>query len=429
MTLYMGGIILTELMMLALAIHVLNYTGFTRAQKRWYLCTFCAIMICAAAEFVAVHFNSRGPGFAVPLTVVTVFQFSLTPLLPVFFSGALGMRREATIAGAVFSLNALAQIISAPFGWIFSFDSTGTYVRGKLYIIYETFFLASLVFLIVSLFIVGKRFRHRDFWTIFMVFVVMAAAIIPMILFKIYTDYIGIGICACLCYIYFNDLIQEDIQTELIANQNRITSMQEHIISGLANLIESRDVETGEHVSRTSSYVRALAECARQDGVYTDQLTDHFIEMLYKLAPMHDIGKIVVSDQILKKPGRLTTDEFELMKQHASAGGTVAKDILAGVTDDEYLAFAIDIATYHHEKWDGSGYPNHLSGEQIPLSARIMAIADVFDALVSERCYKKPIPVDEAFEVIQSESGSHFDPKLVDVFIRHRDEFEAIRNA
>lgn len=203
--------------------------------------------------------------------------------------------------------------------------------------------------------------------------------------------------------------------------------MQERIISGLASLIESRDVETGEHVTRTSAYAKALAENARKDGVYSDEINDHFIQMLYSLAPMHDIGKIVVSDQILKKPARLTTDEFELMKRHASAGGDMARDMLTGITDEDALSFATDIATYHHERWDGTGYPDHLSGEQIPLSARIMAIADVFDALVSERCYKKAIPVDEAFEVIRSESGSHFDPKLVEVFLNHREEFERIQ--
>ena len=158
MTLYMGIMLLTELMMLSMIIHVGAYSGFTKAQKRWYLLTYSAIMLCAAAEFVAVHFNSHGPSFVVPLTIITVVQFSLTPLLPVFFAGALGMHREATIVGAVFFINALIEIISAPFGWIFYFDPNGTYIRGKLYLIYESFYLLSLVFLIISLITVGKRF-------------------------------------------------------------------------------------------------------------------------------------------------------------------------------------------------------------------------------------------------------------------------------
>ena len=248
----------------------------------------------------------------------------------------------------------------------------------------------------------------------------MVAGIIPLIFFKIYTDYIAIGICAALCYIYYNDLVQQDAKAKLVADQEVISGMQKHIITGMASLIESRDAETGDHVSRTSALVKSIAENARRDGVYADALDDRFISQLYALAPMHDVGKIVVPDEILKKPGRLTEEEFEQMKLHATAGGTVIRQILSGITDEEYLKFASDIATYHHERWDGKGYPEGLAGEDIPLAARIMAIADVFDALISERCYKKPIPLEEAYAIIRSEAGSHFDPALAKVFLDHK---------
>ena len=199
--------------------------------------------------------------------------------------------------------------------------------------------------------------------------------------------------------------------------------MQEHIISGLANLIENRDFETGEHITRTKKYVKLLAEHARDDGIYQDNIDDHYISLLYILSPLHDIGKIKVSDTILKKPGKLTVEEFDLMKQHATYGGSVVRDLLMGVTDDEYIAFASDIATYHHERWDGTGYPRGLKGSEIPLSARIMAIADVYDALTSERCYKKAFSVEEAIRIIKEESGTHFDPKLVEVFLNHKEDF------
>ena len=217
--------------------------------------------------------------------------------------------------------------------------------------------------------------------------------------------------------------MQQDTQSEFANNQKKMRDMQEHIISGLANLIENRDTETGEHITRTSSYVKTLAECARKDGVYTDIITDHYIDLLYTMAPLHDIGKIVVSDQLLKKPGPLTEQEFEQMKRHAAMGGAVVREVLNGITDEEYLSFASDIATYHHERWDGSGYPNGLKGEEIPLSARIMAIADVYDALISERCYKKAMSQDEALEIMKEKSGTHFDPKLAEVFLNHIDEF------
>ena len=199
--------------------------------------------------------------------------------------------------------------------------------------------------------------------------------------------------------------------------------MQEHIISGLANLIENRDMETGEHITRTGRFVKLLAENAKKDGVYTDQIDTHFISLLSTLAPMHDIGKIIVSDTILKKPAKLTYEEFEEMKKHASLGGNVVREVLNGITEEEYVLFAADIATYHHERWDGTGYPKRLKGDEIPLSARIMAIADVFDALISERCYKKPIPPEDAVNIIIGESGSHFDPALVKVFSVHREVF------
>ena len=339
------------------------------------------------------------------------------------------MHQEARLVGGFFFVNILVEILCAPFGLIFYFDANATYFHGNLYIIYEIFYLLSVVFLIISLVIVGKRFNKRDFRTIIMIFVLMAAAILPLLLYKVHADYIGIAFCGCLCYIFYDDLVQEDTRKELIANQERISGMQDHIITGLVNLIENRDMETGQHVARTSAYVKALAEDARKGGVYADELTDHTIELLYRTAPMHDIGKIMVSDQILKKPGRLTAEEFELMKRHAAAGGDVTRDILTGITDEEYMSFAADIAMYHHERWDGTGYPHRLAGEQIPLGARIMAIADVFDALVSERCYKKPYPVDQAFQIIEEEAGTHFDPKLVKVFLDHREDFIIIQEA
>ena len=219
-----------------------------------------------------------------------------------------------------------------------------------------------------------------------------------------------------------NEFVQTQIQV-ILENQKKISAMQNHVISGLANLIENRDTDTGGHISRTSAYVKKLSEFAREDGVYTEQITDHFITLMYTLAPMHDIGKILVPDNILKKPGRLTAEEFEQMKKHASLGGKVVSEVLDGITNEEYLAFASDIASGHHEKWDGNGYPFGLKGEQIPLPARIMAIADVFDALISRRCYKEAMPVEQAFEVIREGAGTHFDPNLVQVFLNHRQDF------
>ena len=421
MDLYASAVILTVLLMVTLILHVVFYRGFTKEQKFWFLATFVSIAFCTLAEF-AVHCGRYDPSFAIILTILTVTQFSLSPLLGVFFTGALGLRREARYATALFGLNFLIQIIAAPFGWIFRFDSTG-YHRGDAFIIYEIFYLLSLLYLVISLVIVGRRFKKRDIWTIAMLLVILAAGIAAMTFFQLHVAYLAIGMAAAVCYIYYNDLVQQDIQAEFAANQKKMSDMQVHMISGLANFIENRDLETGEHNLRTSTYVKLLAESAREDGVYADVIDDDFIAKMSTLAPMHDIGKIVVPDAILQKPGKLTPEEFQIMKRHTSEGGKVIRGILSGVSDEDYVALAEDIAMYHHEWWNGNGYPEGLKGERIPLCARIMAIADVYDALTTKRCYKDAISPESAIAIIEEESGTHFDPKLVDVFLRHKEAF------
>ena len=389
-TFYIWTTVILTLTMIAMLVHVMHYSGFTRQQKVWFLLTFVSVMVCSWAE-LAVHCGYYDVSFAPALKVITVVQFSLSPLLAVFFSGALGLHKEAKRALWFFSLSAVAEVVCAFFDKIFFFDENG-YSRGDLFIIYEVSFIIALIYLLICMAVVGRRFGHRDARTIVMVGVTLVAGIVPMMIWQLHITYLSIGLCAVLCYVYYNDLVQQDIQTELIKNQRQLSLMQTHTISGLANLIESRDAETGGHVTRTCALVKMIAENARKEGIYADKIDDHFISLVYTLAPMHDVGKIVVSDGILRKPGKLTENEFEQMKVHTTAGGTIVKKILEGSTDEEYINFATDIALYHHERWDGAGYPKGLSGEEIPLSARIMAVADVFDALVSERCYKKPFP-------------------------------------
>ena len=426
MDFYGAIVLITELMMITMSIHVLFYREFNKTQKGWFLATFIAVMFCAAAEF-AVHCGAYDVAFKIPLTILTVLQFSLAPVMATLFAGALGLKHQGKIAIGFFGANFLIEFVLVFFGKIFYFDEVG-YQRGDLFILYEIFYGISLAYLLVSLVLVSLHFRHRDVATIGLILMGLIAGIMPMTFFKLNVAYLAIGVAASLCYIFYNDLVQQDTKDELVRNERRLSEIQAHIISGMANLIESRDTDTGEHVNRTSTYVKIIAEDARAKGVYKDIITDHFILLLYTLAPMHDVGKIVVSDQILKQPRRLTQEEFEKMKWHAKDGGTVVMKILDGITDEEYIRFAADIATYHHERWDGTGYPLGLKGESIPLSARIMAIADVFDALISERCYKNAIPIDDAFEIIKSESGTHFDPKLVEVFLSDKDKYREIAN-
>jgi len=214
---------------------------------------------------------------------------------------------------------------------------------------------------------------------------------------------------------------------KMVAMQlKRITQLQQDIIITMANLIESRDGTTGEHVKRSSEYLNLLVRKLLEKGVYSDVLTPTYVDYLCKAAPMHDIGKITVSDVILQKPEALDYDEYELMKQHAAKGGELIRDNMGSIVDKEFVDIAGDVAAYHHEKWDGSGYPDGLKGEEIPLSARIMAVADVFDALVAKRQYKTGMSLEEAFGIMKDERGIRFEPVLLDVFFEAKDELAAL---
>ncbi len=197
-------------------------------------------------------------------------------------------------------------------------------------------------------------------------------------------------------------------------------------IASLASLSETRDHETGAHIMRTRHYVRTLAKQLQSSSPYGPQLTETYIDMLYKSAPLHDIGKIGVPDAILLKPGKLTKEEFEEIKKHAVYGRNVLRDTQEKLGSDPLITMAEEIAYTHHEKWDGSGYPQGLKGLDIPLSGRLMALADVYDALISKRIYKKSSSHLQAKEIIMKGAGSHFDPEIVNAFIRKEHEFVRI---
>lgn len=227
---------------------------------------------------------------------------------------------------------------------------------------------------------------------------------------------------------YKNELEEENERKTqiLIRHNSKLLAVQENAIIGMADLIENRDQDTGEHVKRTSRYVELLTRAAQKEGYCMDILTDDYAELLIKAAPLHDIGKIAVSDAILQKPGRLTEEEFEAMKRHTTAGGRIIVEVMGNIEEKGYIDIAAQVALAHHEKWDGSGYPKGLRGDEIPIGARIMAVADVFDALVSKRCYKEAMPVDKAFAIIRESGGSHFDPELSRLFCRIRKDVEAV---
>ena len=216
----------------------------------------------------------------------------------------------------------------------------------------------------------------------------------------------------------------EKLEKEVKKKTRSLVKMQNDIILSMADTVEDRDSNTGGHIRRTSECVKIFAEGLQKDPDYA-QKGEAFFECVIKAAPLHDFGKIAVDDAILRKPGKFTHEEYEIMKTHPEKGALIVAKILHSSDDKQFRKIAENVAHYHHEKWDGTGYPKGLSGEDIPLEARIMALADVFDALVSKRCYKEKYSFDKAFSIIEESLGKHFDAELGKIFIKQRTALEA----
>jgi HD-GYP domain-containing protein (c-di-GMP phosphodiesterase class II) len=206
----------------------------------------------------------------------------------------------------------------------------------------------------------------------------------------------------------------------------KLSNARQVTMESMAAVAETRDPETGAHIKRTQYYVKAIAEKLKSDGLYPDILTDDYINLLFVSAPLHDIGKVGVPDHILLKPGKLTEEEFELMKKHAEYGKNIIFSTAQKIEGDNFLIIAAEIASTHHEKWDGTGYPVGLAGQNIPLSGRIMAVADVYDALISKRCYKPPYPHTVAISMMKEEDGKIFDPAILSAFFSIDAEIQVI---
>ena len=222
----------------------------------------------------------------------------------------------------------------------------------------------------------------------------------------------------------YNETLKEEVE-EKTADIMHIKDM---LVLGMADMVESRDNNTGGHIKRTSAVVKIFAEKLMNEGCSYD-LNSHFLQEVEKAAPMHDLGKIAIDDKVLRKPGKYTDEEYNEMKRHPVEGARIVENILRGVEEDEFVEIARNVAYYHHEKWNGQGYPCGIKGEKIPVEARIMALADVFDALVSKRCYKEAFTYDKAFNIISESLGEHFDPELGKIFITCRPELEALYNS
>lgn len=326
-------------------------------------------------------------------------------------------------------------MIATPFtGFYYYIDDMNQYHRGSLHfvsvILDGTFLLLGFLFLITT----KKYITSMNKMPFYLFFIVPSITEFIQLFFPGITI-IATGLSVPIIIIFLNlhknlektlrvtDMYARNRQSEMITLQNKT-------ILSLSNLVENRGYDKGNHVIRITQYVTSIATRAMENHIYEDTITPKYISQLKQAVQLHDIGKIVVPDSILNKNGKLSPEEFEQMKKHVTEGEKIVKMILGYEDDLRLIKMAQNVTKYHHEKWDGSGYPCRLSGHAIPLSARIMAIADVFDALVSNRIYKNStMTIDNAFDIIAVNSGVAFDPLLVNQFLEVRHEIiETIQN-
>ena len=404
-----------------------------KVLRRYFQLLFIFLTLCITAHLMRQIFDAQsGKGMHVFLSImpclegifVSASPYMITLLLLLMTKSRFRKRIEIALHILLF-VQIIFVIVSSAFGLGYFYDDNNIYHRGSLYLLINLAPVLMLVMCAVILICFGRRVAIRvkiAFWVY--IIAPLVAIIIQSISYGV--QYIIIAIVTGSVFMYF--AILKEQAEEYKKQTDAIEKLQNGLILVLADLVESRDKCTGDHIKKTAEYVRIIMEQLIKDNVYVNELTDSFVEDVVRSAPLHDIGKIQVPDAILNKPGRLSPDEFEIIKTHTTAGRDIISSAIDMVSEEEsgYLYEARNLAYCHHEKWNGSGYPQGLIGENIPLSARIMAVADVFDALVSKRSYKEPMPFEEAIGIIKDSSGTHFDPKIVDSFIKAEDKIRRV---
>lgn len=334
---------------------------------------------------------------------------------------------------AVCAVYLLFALLTPDFGFYYTISEENHYIRGAFFWLA----IALQAVLYVELIIIVIKYHSKvpgkeSLGFLAFVIIPLITELIQVFNFGIALNCTGITISFLIVFLNHNKRLQITLRMneaelkkrsdELESKERAFNEFQMDNVITLSNMVEKRDSDTGYHVKRTRDYVEALAKKCIFDNVYPETINNSYLKLLTTAAPLHDIGKIIVSDSILKKPGKLTAEEFDEIKKHSAEGGRIIYEVFGGLKDKDFLNVASEIATGHHEKWNGTGYPAHLEKENIPVSARIMAIADVFDALVSKRCYKDSMSYEQAFDIIKQDAGSHFDPLLAEEFLKIKDE-------
>lgn len=349
------------------------------------------------------------------------FLISLDSVIFALFLYMLGItglypekKRAAAIIFLPFVVNVIAVILNIGSLEYIKGHTTNYSMGASAY----TCFIMAAIYIIMSMAVFFKRWKYIEGHKKAGLFTYLTATAAVTLIQMIFPETLisSLAVMMFILGIYINS------ENPTLKELSRFHS--ETVIS-FATLVENRDNSTGGHIKRTAQYVELIADELHRRGYYRDIITKDYITNLVKAAPMHDIGKISVPDAILQKPGRLTDDEFETMKKHAENGGDIIQKTFRNLGNEDFRKMAFEVARYHHEKWNGKGYPDGLSGEDIPLCARIMAVSDVFDAVSEKRCYREAMPLEKCFEIIKDGIGRDFDPIIAQLFVEIRPKVEA----
>ena len=434
---------------------ILRHSTINRQQSciKWMVLSNIVLAIAHICHLLTRGKNGPVNDIVFPISAfviyVAVFAIITSTVLEfVLFLNQKHFRKGLTYSLLVINIIYDIFLILTPFfGTYYKILDNNTMDYGPL--IFVPYVLQASIYILLIIYLIANRKTlkaQRVIAIIAFILFPQVAQIIQIVYPKLYlitTGYSLTFLAICIFDYYrlessldYTEVELDEMENELKEKVSEIErsklaqiKMQNHTIESLSNLVENRDEDTGEHVRRTRAYVELLAVQLMKNNYYSDVLNPRYVRFMKRAAPMHDIGKIVVPDAILKKPGTLTEEEFAQMKLHASEGGRIVHEILDGYEDPEYIQITADIAMYHHEKWDGSGYPKNLKGDEIPLCSRIMAIADVFDALVSPRVYKSPMSYEEAFDIIEKEIGNHFDPIIAQEFLQIKDKAASVNES
>lgn len=282
------------------------------------------------------------------------------------------------------------------------------------YVMVFIYFLATIILIIYRWNQIELRKKISSITCLSILTIVcIVQAIFPYILIT------SIGVVALVLGLYLN--LEDPLFIELY-------NTQQEMVMGFATLIESRDESTGEHVKRTTGYVKIILNKLKHNKKYSKIISKNFFELTVLAAPLHDIGKIAIPDRILQKNGKLTNEEFDIIKTHTIEGAKIIDETFGHTSNEKYYDIVKNVALYHHEKYNGTGYPQKLKGQEIPLEARIMSVADVFDAVSENRCYRDALPIEKCFEIIKEGRGTAFDPDVVDAFLSSKEEIIKVHN-